>query len=416
MEYEKTITIRDIAQLLGVKELKARNGETFCVCPFCGDTRGKFSYIVNRNGRQNCFHCFHCGEHGGMMSLYEKVTGQKFTRKALGENFIPAVQEKETEIPERVSDDTCNMVYKKLLSLLQLSEKHRDNLLKRGLSEAEILLFNFKSVPSFAEKGAIEKEMYFFCKKNGINPYGIPGLYSKNGKLKINLYSDGFLCPVYNKGKILGFQIRLDEPKDGQKYIWFSSSGKDRGISSGSPTTFLKGKRADIIITEGILKSEVVYCLLDGEFSVVGLPGVGVQHEMGSIFRENPDAVFFEAFDADKFVKFSDRDILINFKEKIQEGEKREELLKLPEYDSIKKALNINNAARMLAEAGRNYGCSVVQVRWNIQQERYWDGRQKGIDDYLEYHKGFANNSTQDFKERLVTEAEKIKEIKTFLK
>lgn len=62
---------------------------------------------------------------------------------------------------------------------------------------------------------------------NGCMLEGVPGFYTRlDNTYDINFYSalSGILIPIRSiEGKIQGFQIRVDRPINGNKYIWFSS-------------------------------------------------------------------------------------------------------------------------------------------------------------------------------------------------
>ncbi len=76
-------SIADVAHLLGLSELKnnPHNPETYCVCPFCGNTKGKFSYIVKKGNKENMYHCWSCGELGSAVELYMKLSGRNYDIK-----------------------------------------------------------------------------------------------------------------------------------------------------------------------------------------------------------------------------------------------------------------------------------------------------------------------------------------------
>ena len=80
-------------------------------------------------------------------------------------------------------------------------------------------------------------------------------------------------------GEIAGFQIRLDEPLDDRKYLWLSSTNRNRGTGSRSPVTFM-GDPYDrtVRVTEGILKATVAHSL--SGYSFLGTPGVNQYKEL----------------------------------------------------------------------------------------------------------------------------------------
>ena len=75
--YEHPFTIKEVAWLLSIRCLEGGSDQEFPVeCPYCGDTRGKCSFCISKNGEiKNVFHCFHCGQGGNMLTLYADIMG-----------------------------------------------------------------------------------------------------------------------------------------------------------------------------------------------------------------------------------------------------------------------------------------------------------------------------------------------------
>lgn len=151
---------------------------------------------------------------------------------------------------ERASLQEIHQTYSLLLEMLSLTPAHRAHLRseKRGLSDGQIDSLGFKSTPP-----------YFLCRslterliKQGCKVEGVPGFYLHEGRywtLRFSSRTAGILIPAVGvDGLIRGMQILLDKPfkdkdappeKAGTKYIWFSSSGKNMGTTSGSPVHFI---------------------------------------------------------------------------------------------------------------------------------------------------------------------------------
>ena len=78
---------------------------------------------------------------------------------------------------------------------------------------------------------------------------------------------------------IHGLQILLDIPlkqkddppdKAGAKYIWFSSSSKNMGVTSGSPVHFIGDPSARVVyVIEGLLKADISHCLTNRTFAAI---------------------------------------------------------------------------------------------------------------------------------------------------
>ncbi|MDQ3253565.1 MAG: DUF3854 domain-containing protein, partial [Acidobacteriota bacterium] len=105
--------------------------------------------------------------------------------------------------------------------------------------------------------------------------------------------------------RVVGCQIRRDDAADGRgKYVWFSSSNYPHGTPSGAPVHYAKSHllrdASEVVVTEGILKSDVASYILNA--TVIGGGGV---HNFGRDFAENLKVKFpniktcIIAFDSD---------------------------------------------------------------------------------------------------------------------
>lgn len=301
----KTYTCIEVAQLHGLKEISRKGTNIYYQCPFCGTTEKKFA--VGETG----YICFRssCGASGGPLTLHEKLSGKSFASpkeiakdlhqafentdydfKTFQKDFAKSVKKEASFVR---SDEDHNNVYKALLSMLTLNKNHEKDLVRRGLKK----IFDFKSVPTQKE------ERLRICRKlmsNGYSLKGIRGFYMNDeGDWEFAAYYDGYFCPVYNdKMQIIAFQIRVDKPVNGNKYIWFSSAGKTNGTPSGAPSTYYKGKRNAWIITEGVLKARVIFVLLGGQIGVVGVPGVKC---LKGLSRYHLDRNIWFSYDMDQY-------------------------------------------------------------------------------------------------------------------
>ncbi len=370
-------TIADVAAANGLEVINPSKGT--CVCPFCGDRRGKFAYAVDTGrGKENVFNCFKCGAKGNHFELHKLLNPNpeflgpdggraiaRDIRRLMGKeefesqrgDFVskaPVYQE-----AERASDAAINRFYQHMLMACTLERRHKEDLLKRGLTEAQIEEFGFRSVPRDT-RGL----MRYLVKKKGLNPEGVPGTY-------INKWGDwdlavpkkpreegggyapkgGYFCLQKDLERHLigGMQIRLDDPGDGAKYVWLSSAGRNKGTGSGAQTTFLEGEEDRcVIVTEGILKAAVIWHLLDKRVSVAGLPGVTIQKGLAPYLdRCGSNAFAFAAFDMDR-------------------------------YENPK----VMEAQGKLCALIRSYGIGVHELKWGMK-DGGWDGKDKGLDDFL---------------------------------
>ncbi|MCL2620276.1 MAG: hypothetical protein FWD97_05005 [Defluviitaleaceae bacterium] len=384
--YDFPFTIRQVAEILHLKIRHDKGyGKNMDVdCPFC-DKKGK----MNLNAYKNVFRCNYCGEYGGMIALYGKIHGlrngdaYKEICGILGidnQNSDNSDDEKSSgqcsssrsvsirsaqtvvgsgsmsqsrrpippEPPKRADAQTIHQTYSTLLSMLSLSEPHRDNLLSRGLSSDDIVKHGYKSVPTFGQQGLCDKLMQAGCIIEGV-----PGFYKEmievddvmgvnegvadssrikdtvnihnvgksdgiinrpkkriwNGKWNVKLNAPGILIPIYGMdGKIAALQIRLNKVFSGRKYIWLSSSDLEGGASSGAPIHFIGDPNAKrVFVTEGALKGNIAYSLSGHTFvCIAGANNLGGMDAALSFFRDNGIAKeIVEALDMDKVLVIS---------------------------------------------------------------------------------------------------------------
>lgn len=327
-------------------------------------------------------------------------------------SFTPAaVSEAEKAAPEVISK-----VYYHMISILELSETHKADLLRRGLTEADIRRFKFRSMP--ADTKAFAKSMYFWCKKNGLSLEGVPGFYRmQNGFWNLRKTGDGYLCPVFHGNLIAGFQIRVDNPLNGGKYLWLSSTNQKDGVSSGSPSTFLKGENEKcILIVEGVLKATVVYCLLKGKVTVIGCPGIKVINGVYPFLRQySGNAYVIEAYDMEKQL----------MKEQMPLFNKANALLKAgtiktymdlcgqeyrDEFHDLLTWVRVTAAAEELCKKVEEYDLGVHPLTWDMK-DSFWTGTYKGLDDFLQ---AYPEEMRELFVTKMAEKAEKHLKMKAF--
>ncbi len=145
--------------------------------------------------------------------------------------------------------------YSEMLSLLTLSDRHRENLHERGLPDEIIERNGYKSMPETES----ERRLLASLLRCNHELHGLPGFYTKDGTWTL-AGANGFLIPVRNKdGLIQGMKIRLDDDA-ARKYRWLSSrsSRMENGTRSYSwihVTGDTTQKRA--YLTEGPLKGDI---------------------------------------------------------------------------------------------------------------------------------------------------------------
>ena len=230
-------------------------------CPFCGDN-GPGKHHLFLNTTRNIFRCVLCGEKGNSVSLYAKLEGvsNRQAFQALSEDARifhfpkPPLSKKPAE-REPSSLAVRHSTYHEMLMHLQLSPKHKADLLSRGLSEERIEHNMYRSLPSSESA----RRLLAGILSDFHTLEGIPGFYVKDGQWTIAGCS-GLLIPYRDKdGLIQGLQVRLDdETNPARKYRWLSSRGMAHGTRSRSyihVTGNLSAKTA--YLTEGGLKGDV---------------------------------------------------------------------------------------------------------------------------------------------------------------
>lgn len=228
--------------------------------------------------------------------------------------------------------------YSEMLSLLTLSDRHRDNLHERGLPDAIIERNGYKSMPETES----ERRLLASLLRCDHELHGLPGFYTKDGTWTL-AGANGFLIPVRNKdGLIQGMKIRLDD-NAARKYRWLSSrsSRMENGARSYSwihVTGDTTQKRA--YLTEGPLKGDIAsYFANDALFVCLG--GVNAHKGLRETLLSLGVTEVMEAMDMDQFTNPQVRQAI---------GTLRREVQSIPGI--------------------RYYQCT-------------WNPRFKGVDDYL---------------------------------
>lgn len=396
--YEAKFDISDVADLLGIERLTQGNSFNV-VCPFCGDKRGKMNFRILKDGQPcNTYRCFHCGEHGNMLTLYAELKGiygsdrykisYREILEALGRSdirkrtnaFPTPTLPTEEKVRKEMDFEARSRVYERLLELLSLTETHKKKLLERGFRAGQVAEFQFRSTPIGGTEGIARKLL-----AEGYSLEGIPGFFV-NGRnhwdAAFYRRNHGILCPVRDiYGRITGFQIRLDQPYDGRKYLWFSTTNKLHGTGSKSPVAFF-GKPGDRIIrvTEGVLKANAAYAM--SGYSFLGVPGVSQYKELERVLVELKELGLEEVqeyYDMDKYMAVScDRDYKEVACAECAEAESNPAVCKR----KLAKRDQIQEGCRKLYEICRRLGLRCIQKRWDCNEDGTWNGHLKGIDDY----------------------------------
>ena len=341
--------IMDVVELLHLRIRRRQANSVYVDCPFCGDRRGK----MNVNFVKNVWRCNYCDEHGGMLALYARLNNtttsdayweigealcNDFHRERPNSGYEMAGNQqagtgspvsgtqtdlagyerrgelKTVQQAERASGQEIHQTLSLLLAMLPLQPAHRNHLHspKRGLSDEQIDRIGFKSTPPpFLCRAITERLM-----KQGCKVEGVPGFYlDDSGRWTMNFYrkNAGILIPAVGyDGMIHGLQILLDSPlkqkddppdKSGAKYIWFSSSSKNMGVTSGSPVHFIGNPSARVVyVIEGLLKADISHCLTNRTFAAIaGANNTSQLDTLFALLAQNGTEEIIEAHDMDKY-------------------------------------------------------------------------------------------------------------------
>ena len=202
---------------------------------------------------------------------------------------------------DRAPDDALHRAYRAMLSRLGLSSAHRAALLARGLDAQAIERAGYASlevagraqlgraiVEAVGEDLAARVPGYVVRERDGRSWPSVAGW-------------PGLLVPCRDeRGRILGLQVRRDEPGDGPRYVWLSS--RSQGGASAStfahvPVIAPNARRDEVIITEGPLKADVVTAL-DGRLCIA-VPGVSAWARALPVVEALRPRSVLVAFDAD---------------------------------------------------------------------------------------------------------------------
>lgn len=299
-----------------------RREEVEASCPFCRD-HGPGKYHLSLNTSKNQYRCNLCGAHGNSVSLYARlhsITNKeayleltKDTRVyPLPSQSVPQTQERTPRALEE-----RHAVYSEMLSFLTLSDKHRENLLERGLSDERIERNGYRSMPETPQARRLLAKLV----GSSHDLLGIPGFYTRDAQWTV-AGPNGFLIPVRNQdGLIQGLKIRLDDAdKPGRKYRWLSS--RDRHLENGTRSyswIHVTGDRSRkrAFLTEGPLKGDVASFLAnDALFICTG--GVNAIKGLRETILELGVSEIVEAMDMDQMTNPQVRNAILTMRREVQ--------------------------------------------------------------------------------------------------
>ena len=354
------ITLRDVVDMFGIPLRKSNQHQGFIDCPLCGG-KGKVTLSFSKN----IYNCPRCTDfHGNALdfwAFFKGITGstKEETREKAWLDIVHASSDnisiknknrkrkiKSVKNAPLMDAEKRDFIMNLFLKNIPLKKEHYNDLKRRGMNDESIIRNGYRSVPDkkTAEK-VVKKIKEKYGEKYGIKSFvGIPGFYKNDQFVKS---CSGYLIPMRDLcGRIQGFQIRKDDPKDGAKYVFLTSAWKENGTKCEAFSHFVCEDYSQpcrsLIITEGPLKADLIH-----EFTglpVIAIPGVNSQNHLKKMIpdlkkKRGLETVYI-AFDMD--------------------------------YSSNKHVMRaLNKLKKMLSE----FNLKCVQVKWPEEH--------KGLDDYL---------------------------------
>ena len=445
--------IEQVANILGLERSAgvSVNASIYNVkCPECNKLK------LNINVAKGVWNCPRCGIGGGTLSLYvrfglgERVYTKESGKKAMAEikkqlgvglNSEYKYNNSSTasdyiDDMTHLSDSQLDRVYSRMLKIpaLRLLSEHKENLLKRGLTEEIIENNEYRSLPDrlYLPKGKRETldefkaekldvlyrerpELKRLGKRNIIsglyigtymhdyhkyNLENVPGFFQIKG-IWCFKYTPGILIPVRNKnGEIVNLQIRTNSGK--LRYITVSSKGFESGVSGGSRVHFPKnnpeiGPNTEIRITEGPLKADVALSMTKKQnIAYIAILGVNSTKDLTAVLKNLHDShckTVVNSLDMDKItnpnvakavkkIKKIVDSCGMNYRQLYWDSQTAEKVFinqnTILNDNDIKVEYKINDIFyKVLANTSALY-------QHNIQYTSEWPNtRSKGIDDYL---------------------------------
>jgi len=219
------------------------------------------------------------------------ATGNGRAKSELPIRHAAGSNDDKPEIPT-ADIDAWDRAYRLLLTELSLSAEHRNALRERGLSDAQIDIGEYRTLPR--NNGTIAKKLY---ETLGADFETVPGFLT-NGKIRIA--AAGLLVPVRNADRrIVAIKVRSDRPSASCKYFYLSST-KYEGPGPDSPAHVpagVCGPCETVRVTEGELKADVSTRL--SGVPTVSFPGVSSWRVVLPVLKALGATTIRVAFDAD---------------------------------------------------------------------------------------------------------------------
>lgn len=367
-----------------------RNGQFYVNCPFCGGV-----HKMNINTDKNLWRCAKCGEGGNVIQLHSRLTGLSNSDayrdlvKALGRGDVVLEMKENSEIEQRIHPVDIvqrKFAYTQLIEQLTLKNTHRQNLRKRGLTDADIQRLQYKSYPRYDLEKIAKKALYGVK----LGPYeGIPGFYdTETDEPHLVTHRDGFLIPVMNEVEIIsGFQIRASETVEGMpRYTWLSSGKMSTGCSvtgcenihhAGNWRKCYFGEMPKVIgLTEGALKADVAATIFDRlqpgkDHLFLGLTGVSNTGQL------EERLAYYGKRSVEEVHVYVDMD----YRDKPEVAKALKKIIGIIEKTTVVTYVPKNDGTDYVDERYKKMICRVMV--WGQRKEGKIQFPYKGIDDFL---------------------------------
>ena len=262
-------------------------------------------------------------------------------------------------VPKRLPE-YLDFVYRELLSLLKLQERHRQDFKRRGAADIEIKELEQKGYKSIQPENSVSIAEKLLEK--GLRLDGIPGFFRNRSGIWEAAFYEG------NQG-----------------YLWFTSSGFSGGTSSGSPagvSGYISPVQRSIHVTEGILKAELAS--LRSGYPYIGIPGVGNYKSLLPVLADLKSRglqTVYECMDMDKMMDLTCR---CDCMEKCIVCGTPERLLRKQECpQKRRKRDTIRKGCLKLYDMCERLGLNCQRISWDTDADGLWLGNYKGVDDWI---------------------------------
>ena len=208
-------------------------------CPICQDSSGDCRTTQDNLILCHSFIDFDSGIAGykwrgassnGVWGIHVRDDGKQFDKQQY-ERYLAQKEAIERNKKQFLADnaldaDGRDKAIRKLARHLGLSDRHREDLKNRGLSDR-----------------AIEAGLFFsidpWIRFNLNLPDNLPGIHYKGDRFATK--NTGYACPIYDKqGRAVGWQLRVEGATKGNKYKWAKSNFSSHLPNSELPITIIK--------------------------------------------------------------------------------------------------------------------------------------------------------------------------------